>query len=275
MKMNLFSGNAARRSVAFSNPIQRSALGLLRIGLILGTNLALPVALHAQSTDGAIAGATTDTQGAGVPGVSITVRNSDTGATRAILSGADGQYRVTALPTGNYELVAQHDGFAKVQVKGIVLTVGLEFDRNLVLNAGGVEQTVNVSAQQTAVDTTSNEVGAAVITAEQVDNLPIAGRQATQLSLLLPTTSTDTTRAQRPDANVGFGSQNVAATNYLVDGLTNMISGAGDPRDNIQQASIQEFKVIISQAPAEYGGRSGGRDAGDEERHEQHSWRGV
>lgn len=240
----------------------RAIFVALRIAVVL--TLALIVAIapstvaYAQATAGSIAGTATDAQGAALPSVNITARNADTGTSRTVVSGSGGRYRIPALPTGTYNLTAQRDGFAKSQINGIVVTVNLEYERDLVLKVGGVDQAVSVTAQQSQVDTASSEVGSAIFSSQQVDNLPIAGRQATQLSLLLPTTTTDTTRTQRPDANVGFGSQNVAATNYLVDGLTNMISGAGDPRDNIQQAAIQEFKVIISQTQAEYGGRSGG-----------------
>lgn len=212
----------------------------------------------AQATSGTIYGIASDGDGAALANVTITVHNSDSGATRTAQTGLDGQYRLTALPTGTYDIVAQRDGFANIQVNHAVLTVGEEQERDFTLRIRANGQTVEVTAQSAAVDTTSSEAGSSVISQEQVDNLPISGRQATQLSLLLPATGTDTTRAQRPNANVGLGDQNVAATNYLVDGLTNMISGAGDPRDNIQQASIEEFKVVISQTPAEYGGRSGG-----------------
>ena len=251
-----------RRAIPFVSFPIRSILhagmtAALTIALILGT-IWLPRIANAQATDGSISGVVTDAGGAALSGVTITARNTETGTSRTVITDPDGRYRLAAVPTGTYDLLAQRDGFARTDVKGIVLTVGQEFERNLALKVGGVDQTVSVSAQQPLVDTTSNEVGAAIISQDEVDNLPIPGRQATQLSLLLPTTGTDTTRAQRPDANVGLGDQNVAATNYLVDGLTNMISGAGDPRDNIQQASVQEFQVIISQAPAEYGGRSGG-----------------
>lgn len=218
----------------------------------------MPLAAYSQATDGLISGTITDTQNAVVGNATISIRNVENGNTRTVTSGLDGRFLITAVPTGTYDLNAKHDGFSNIEVKGIVITVGQEYISDLKFQLGGVEQSVSVNAQESAVDVTSNEVGTAVIQQDQVENLPIPGRQATQLSLLLPATGTDTTRAQRPDANVGLGDQNVAATNYLVDGLTNMISGAGDPRDNIQQASIQEFKVIISQAPAEYGGRSGG-----------------
>jgi outer membrane receptor protein involved in Fe transport len=245
-------------SCAISTPAKRLSRVAVIGAFVLLSWTAIRIPGFAQATDGSILGVAADASGGALAGVSVTVRNVETGISRTTATGPDGHFRLDALPTGAYDLQAQRDGFAVTQVNNLDLTVGLELERDIVLKVGSVGETVNVTAEQPEVDTTSNEVGAAVIQRDQVDNLPIAGRQATQLSLLLPTTGTDTTRAQRPDANVGLGDQNVAATNYLVDGLTNMISGAGDPRDNIQQASIQEFQVIISQTPAEYGGRSGG-----------------
>jgi outer membrane receptor protein involved in Fe transport len=224
----------------------------------LAINLAAPLAAHAQATDGVITGSATDPQGAALANVAVTARNIETGTSRTVQSGSNGEYRLTALPAGTYDLSFSLEGFATSKVSNITLTVGLEFQHNVTLTAGGVQETVSVTAQQPLVDTTSSEAGTAVISETQINSLPISGRQATQLSLLLPGTGSDSTRQQRPDANVGAGDANVADTNYLVDGLTNMISGAGDPRDNIQEASIREFKVILTQTPAEYGGRSGG-----------------
>jgi hypothetical protein len=120
-----------------------------------------------------------------------------------------------------------------------------------------VEESVTVRGQAPTVETTKSEV-AAVVTAQQIDTLPVEGRSAITLSLLLPGTSTDATRAQRPGASVGLGGLSTAGTNYIVDGMNNMISRAGDAREDIPQSAIQEFKVIVSQAPAEYGGRVGG-----------------
>lgn len=249
---------AGSNSLLHGSPQRSVILRNLGAALLLAAALLAPRHALAQATSGTIFGQAVDAQGNPVTGATITARNNDTGATRTTQAASDGQYSITALPTGTYDIVAQHDGFANVEITHAVLTVGEEQERDFRLPIRADGQTVEVTAQTSAIDATSSEVGTAVIAQDQVDNLPIPGRQATQLSLLLPATGTDTTRAQRPDANVGLGDQNVAATNYLVDGLTNMISGAGDPRDNVQQASIQEFKVILSQAPAEYGGRSGG-----------------
>src|SRR6202789_1433713 len=160
--------------------VQRRLFSRVRIALLSTLTLVLqiapPIPANAQATDAVISGTATDAQGAALPNVNITARNTDTGSTRTVLTGADGRYRITALPTGKYELLAQRDGFTKTQVRDIVLTVGQEFERDVVLNAGGVEQTVSVTAQQPLVNTTSNEVGSAVISQDQVENLPIPGR---------------------------------------------------------------------------------------------------
>lgn len=235
----------------------RRPKGLRVLGLAL--LLLLAGSVSAQSTDGSLVGTVTDQQGAVISDATISVRNTDTGLTQTRKTGADGQFRIVPLPTGTYELKVEHEGFSSSTVKNLTVTLGSELQRDVTLTTGSVDQQVTVSASEALIpEPTSSQSGTALISEAQINTLPVAGRQATQLSLLLPGTGTDSTRAQRPDANVGVGSANVAATNYLVDGLTNMISGAGDPRDNIQQASIQEFKVILSQTPAEYGGRSGG-----------------
>jgi outer membrane receptor protein involved in Fe transport len=232
-------------------PMQALALGLFLAVFV-------PVVLHGQSTDGVITGTVTDTSGAALPDVAITARNTDAGTTRSTKSGPDGEYRINAVRAGTYDLLAEGSGFAKEQVRGITITVGLEVQRNFTLKVGSIEQTVSVTDVQPLVDTSSNDAGSALISTQQIEELPISGRQATQLSLLLPGTSMDTTRAARPSANVGNGSSSMWNTTYLVDGLPNMINGAGDPRDNIQEASIKEFKVSLAQTPAEYGFRPGG-----------------
>ena len=110
---------------------------------------------------------------------------------------------------------------------------------------------MSVTAEAPSIETTKTEV-AAVITQQQIATLPIEGRSAITLALLLPGTGTDTTRAQRPGANVGAGGMTTAGTNYIVDGLNNMISRAGDAREDMPQSAVQEFRVHTSQMPAEY-----------------------
>jgi hypothetical protein len=212
----------------------------------------------AQATDGAITGVISDNSGAILSGANVTARNVDTGVIRTVSTDSAGGYRIAALPPGNYVLKAARDGFSGAEVTNITLTVGLEYRRDIALKIGEISQFVTVEAQQVITEPASSQASTSLISQAQIDTLPIAGRQTTQLALLTPGTNSDGTRATRPDTLVGAGDINTASTNYLVDGLTNMISGNGDPRDNVPQATVQEFKVIASQTPAEYGGRAGG-----------------
>ncbi len=216
------------------------------------------VSAGAQSTDAVILGTITDAQGALEPGVTVTVRNPETGLTRTSLTGDDGKYRVAPLPPGTYDLKAERQGFAAVEIQDLVLTIGLEVPQNLTLKLSSVEQTVTVRSEAPVVEIASSEVASEVVERQQIDSLPITQRQVAMLALLEPGTTPDVGRVSRPLASIGAGAVNAAGSNYLLDGLSNVISGNGDPRDLVQEAVVQEFKVILGQAPAEYGGRAAG-----------------
>src|SRR6266550_6388673 len=103
----------------------------LRFGtlLVLLASLIFAGTATAQNTSGAIAGTITDTQGGVLPGVSITVTNADTGVARTEVTEGDGKYRFAGLQPGRYELKAELQGFATVDVKNIGLTIGLEYPK--------------------------------------------------------------------------------------------------------------------------------------------------
>ena len=231
---------------------------LVRVAALLIPILTSALFMRAQSTDAVITGTVTDAQGGVLPGVTVTAVNADNGLTRTAVTGDDGQYRVAPLPPGTYSLTAEQTGFASLQLKGLVLTIGLELSENITLKVGSVAQSVTVTTETPAVQTTNSEVASDVVDRLQVDSLPITQRQAAMLALLEPGTTSDAGRVSRPLASVGAGAVNPAGTNYLLDGLSNVISGNGDPRDLVQEATVQEFKVIVAQAPAEYGFRAAG-----------------
>jgi outer membrane receptor protein involved in Fe transport len=229
----------------------------LAAALLVALTVLLSAPAYAQTSGGSITGVITDADGGVLPGVAVTAKNPDNGALRTTVSESDGRYRINALPPGRYVIRAELQGFTPAESRALTLALGLELQHNLTLGLQGVEEAVTVSGQLPVVETTKSEVGA-VINAQQIETLPIEGRSAITLSLLLPGTSTDAVRAQRPGATVGLGSLSTAGTNYIVDGMNNMISRAGDAREDVPQSAIQEFKVIVSQSPAEYGGRVGG-----------------
>ncbi len=128
--------------------------------------------------------------------------------------------------------------------------IGQELPQNLALKIGSVQQSVTVTAEAPPVDTTSAEVGAALVQEQQIESLPISQRAAALLSLVEPGTTTDVGRASRPSAALGAGAVNAAGTNttYLVDGLSNVISGnEPDPRDIVQEATVKGIQGDLKQ----------------------------
>jgi hypothetical protein len=127
-----FSGSL-RPHVASS--VRPSTFLVLVVFLSIFTSPALAAA---QATSGAISGVMTDAQSAVLPGVSVTLRNTETGLTRTAITEADGRYRLAGLPPGHYELKAELAGFTPVAVTDITLTIGLEIGRDITMQLGGV-----------------------------------------------------------------------------------------------------------------------------------------
>ena len=207
-------------------------------------------------TGASIIGTVADAQGGVLPGVTMTLRNIDTGVLRTTATEADGTYRFAGLGPGRYTLKSELSGFTPVEIKDTTLTIGLEVRRDVKMNVETLQETVTVIGQAPVIETTRSEV-AQVVTQQQIESLPVNNRQAITLALLLPGTSQDGTRPRKVNATVGSGGSWFASA-YLVDGVTNQQTSAGEPRQDFPQGGIQEFKVNVSQAPAEFGGTSGG-----------------
>jgi hypothetical protein len=225
---------------------------LLRVVLVLG----FAVSAAAQGTNAVLTGTVTDDQGGVLPGVTVTVRNADTGTVRTVVTEADGQYRVPALLPGPYDVTAELAGFNTVSASGINLATNQEVRQNLRLTVATVQETITVTAEAPVIEVSKTEV-AAVITKEQLEMLPVTNRALVTLSLLLPGTSQDGTRPRRNNAQVGAGTLQFT-TLALADGTLNMSTKAGEPRQDFPQAAVREVRVVTSSAPAEFGGRAGG-----------------
>src|SRR5215467_3384244 len=224
--------------------------------LILAMQLAQALPARAQIANAVVTGIVTDAQGGVLPGVTITVRNAESGVTRTIVTEADGRYRLGGLPPGRYNLTAELPGFATIEVKDVTLTLGLEYPRDFSMGVQGLQESITVTGESPVVETTKTEV-TAVVTQDQIETLPTGDRVALRLSLLLPGVAIDTTRAKRNAVNLGAGIS-TSSTTYLVDGLSNATAISGEQRHDIPAAAIREFLVHTSQVPAQYGQRAGG-----------------
>lgn len=231
--------------------------------MVLG---AIPAA--AQST-GRIEGLVTDSSGAALPGVTVTATNLGTNAARFGVSNNDGQYAVSSLPVGDYRVQAELSGFRPSTTEA-TLTVGQVARIDLKLELG-IAETVVVTAQAPLVDKTTSQIST-VITAEQVENLPLNGRNFTQLATLVPGVNRGV-----PGGNAAGESGNAETfryaefggpalsvngareqfNNYLIEGLDNNESLVNSIAYMPSPEAIQEFSVITTNSPAEFG-RAGG-----------------
>ena len=233
--------------------------GLIVFGLAAGD-------VWAQAT-AQIAGTVRDQSGAVLPGVEVTVTQTETGATRSATTNEAGSYVLSNLPIGPYRLEAALAGFRTFVQTGITLVVNAAPVINPVLQIGQVSEQVEVQANATLVETHSTGVGE-LIDSQRVVELPLNGRQATQLINLAGAAATI------PLANVGqlySGKNNPDETPIAVAGggansaLTYMLDGGthNDPINNLGLPlpfpdALQEFKVETSALPAQYGQHGSG-----------------
>jgi hypothetical protein len=241
--------------MATADPRQRSRT-TTRIAAALCL-CALWSALPARAQSGAaILGSISDPQGLALPGVELTLRNHESGLTRTTVSEGNGSYQFPGLPPGIYDVKATLDGFGASELVGQVLTVGLEIKHDFALKLEALQETLTVTARVPVIETTKSEV-TGVVTQQQIENVPVPTRQTLDLALLLPGTNTDASVPRRVSVSVGAGGA-VSQNAFLVDGVSNQQSTSGDPRQDFPQGGIREFRVNVSQAPAEFGGTTGG-----------------
>ncbi|HEY4709638.1 MAG TPA: TonB-dependent receptor [Candidatus Acidoferrales bacterium] len=201
-----------------------------------------------------IRGTIQDPSGAAVAGAEVKLVEIATGAVRSANSGSDGSYSLPDLSVGTYRLEITKAGFSKYVQTGIELQVGVNPTIDVSLTVGSVSQEVSVQADAATVDTTSTGVGE-VIAPQQVQDLPLNGRQLTDLLYLSGAVSEGRAfRASYPSSavpSIAGGAQGSVA--YWLDGGTH-----NDPLSNQNLPlpfpdTVEEFKVETSSLPAEYG----------------------
>ena len=158
---------------------------LLYIFVCLAAGLMGAVRLHAQAATASISGTVTDTSGAAIPGASIEIRNTGTGAVRTVLSDTEGRYIVPDLGIGAYDIRGSKMGFQTTVRSGLTLTVGSAPVVDLQLAVGQTQETVNVDASVSQVETETSTLSS-LVGENQMRELPLNGRNFEQLILLAP-----------------------------------------------------------------------------------------
>jgi hypothetical protein len=217
-----------------------------------------PAAARAQAVAGSqLSGVVRDTSGGTIPGAEVTATKTDTGAVRTVFTASDGAYALPNLPVGPYQLKVVLQGFNTYVQDGIVLQVGTNPVINVVLKIGAVSENITVTSNTTLVETRNTGVGQ-VIDNQRVLEIPLNGRQATELIFL----SGLATAAPAGDLNTNknFPTTTISVAGGQANGITFIMDGGthNDPFNNLNLPTpfpdaLQEFKVETSALPARYG----------------------
>jgi hypothetical protein len=119
--------------------------------------LVLSVAAHAQIVGGSISGLVKDSTGASLAGATVTVRQIETGATRILTTNGDGRFYAPSVPVGDYLVSVAHDGFETGRQSGISLAIGQSLQLNFALGVEKSQQQIVVNAEQSSVNTTTQQ----------------------------------------------------------------------------------------------------------------------
>ena len=211
----------------------------------------------AQIPSGTILGNVKDSQGAVVPGATVTATNAGTQFSRATVTDAEGQYSLPLLPVGNYEVQITMPGFKNFSQTGIVLEVGRNARVDATIELGNVSEVVSIVADAPLVETSSGALSRTV-GQNEVLNLPLVNRDLySLLSLTGGVTSNDNSNSlggpeQLTTIN-GSSRAQMGSVNFQLDGGNNTagLRGTGNPAPNPE--AVQEFRVLTNGYAAEYG----------------------
>ncbi len=221
------------------------------LSALLSLSLTAPALAQSQGANGAIEGTVTDSSGGVLPGVTVTVTNTDTGAERSLVTNEKGLYRAPLLPLGTYRIVAELQGFKRFEQTGITLSVGQSAVVNVSMGVGTVSETITVVANSPLLDTARIDIGHTMSDLE-VHNLPLVARNPYNFALVQPGVT--------GIENVEFGVPRLAANgaamriNYQIDGNTNTEKDrAGLRLLPMSEVMIQEVKVVTTGFAPEFG----------------------
>ena len=228
--------------------------------VVLGVFTDAPAA--AQLTTGTISGQVVDEGGLALPGASVTINSTETGATRSVTTDSRGAYLVTALPPGLYRVNVKKDGFRPFLQDEFRLAVGENARVDAPLEVGGVTEEVSVVAGSLRVDTRSSAV-VTVVDPQRMQELPMLNRSVLTLAVLAPgitdVSVPDAVTDQRsaPTVNSAATGSRTNQNDLQLDGATLTTSLYNRASNLPSPDSIQEFQVLTNSYSAEYG-RGGG-----------------
>jgi hypothetical protein len=242
--------------------------GILRRIILLASFFAGAGICLAQTDTARLQGTVTDSSGAAVAGASVSVVETATGRSTPVRTNSDGFYVAPALPAGHYHVSVSKDGF-KTETQDFELQIAQVAVVDFRLEVGSISQSVTVEAGSPVIDAADSSIGE-VVEARQIEEMPLNGRNFTQLALLVPgvirgsgnatgsSGNSETFRyGQEGGASLVVNGIRAQGNNFILDGIDNNEALVDTivlfpPAD-----AIEEFRVQTNIAPAQYG-RAGG-----------------
>ncbi len=219
--------------------------------------------LFGQAASGTIGGTVTDNTGAAIPDVSVTLTNEGTGFARTVVSNQNGQYVAEFFPIGRIRITAQKSGFARLERRGAELTAADILTVDLQLTIGNVQQSVEVTAEASLLQTQTQAVSS-LVTNQQITEMPLNQRIFTQVLQLMPGQTSATPNPQASGTYGGLastsysinGAQSVNSM-YLLDGLYNKNAWIETIAISPPVDGLQEVRVMAGTYSAEFGNAAG------------------
>ena len=232
--------------------------------LLFGIALSSPASAGQTAASATVTGIVRDASDAVVPGVTVALRNHETNQLQKTVTDAGGRFRLLYLPVGDYHLSVEAPGFAPVTVN-LTLRVGEAIDVPIALTPARVSEAVDVAAPAPIVEVGRTQV-ADRITPQEVDALPLNGRNYLDLALLAPNVSRTNTRSNDrfaetsavPGTGISVAGQRNLGNSFLVDGLSANDDAADLAGAYYGEEVIREFQVVTSGGVAEFGRASAG-----------------
>jgi hypothetical protein len=224
-------------------------------------------ALHGQAT-GSFSGTVRDKSGSAITGATVTVTAQSTGLTREAKTDSAGHYLIPLLPVGSFTVRVDFTGFQSTEAKDLNLQIDEARELDFSIVPATVVSTVTVSGDAVTTETTNPSLGQ-VITAQQVSQLPLNGRDFVQLATLTAgataetnpgsffNSSADSEVAARGPFSLSVGGSRPNSTDWLLDGVDNNELTAGGIGVLSSIDDVAEFKVLTFSYSAEYGTRAG------------------
>ncbi|HBB86532.1 MAG TPA: hypothetical protein DC047_02825 [Blastocatellia bacterium] len=231
------------------------APGYLTLLLVFLFVAVWPVRLAAQTTS-AIEGNILDAQGGAIAGAEIGLTAPMLAREITISSDLSGSYRLSGLQAGTYQLRITRSGFVVQVYEGLVVTVNRALRFNVMLAVSSVQAEVMVLANQPLLETESSSSGATILP-QQIEQMPINGRNYLDLLQLVPGVALNRRVDERSDGAVPVLGERGGNSSFLIDGMPNNDAVDGGAAAPFDQDSILEFQVLTGGYKAEFGHGSG------------------